>query len=152
MRVTPLTGLALVSGCLLALPACSSGRGSSSPVVTAPATTAPVTTPATTVAPPTTVYAPTAPQATPDGAAARLVSAWSSGDRAEAASVAAPAAVTALLAVPYPTGSVQSRGCTDATTDPGTCTYRNTSTETLYQFTVTRAAGGWYVSAVTPES
>ena len=124
----------------------------SKPTASAPTTTAP--SPPTTVAPPTTTtYAPSGPQASPYGAASRLIDDWSTGNRAAAASVAAPAAVQTLFAIAYPAGWIQYRGCTASSTDPGTCTYRNTETNGLYEITVTRAAApGWYVSAVIPES
>ena len=126
--------------------AAGSGPGHTVPV-TAPAP-APVTGGGPTVAP----YVPSAPQASPDAAAGALVRYWAAADRAGASSVAAPAAVSALFANAYPAGYLQARGCTDASTDPGTCTYRNTATDGIYQFGVSRAAGGWYVTAVTPES
>lgn len=154
MRVTrlvvPLLPLLLGAGAA----GCSSSRGGTegppAPTTTStvPATTSTTAAPATT----TTVYAPTAPQGSPDAAASRLVGAWSSGDRAEAASVAAPPAVTALFAVPYPSGYLQSRGCTDNSTNPGTCTYRDTSTNAIYEISVSEIGSGWYVSAVTPEN
>ena len=77
---------------------------------------------------------------------------WSNGDRASAASVAAPAAVQKLFSITYPAGWLQFRGCTASSTDPGTCTYRDTETNAIYEVTVTRSAAGWYVSAVIPES
>ena len=150
-------------------PSPTSGTGSGPTVTATPLTTAPgsgpgrtvpVTAPApapitggTTVAP----YRPSAPQSSPDAAAGALVQFWSTADRAGAATVAAPTAVSTLFAIAYPAGYLQARGCTDAGTDPGTCTYRNTATNGIYQFGVSRtagsqSAGGWYVTAVTPES
>src|SRR5438067_2406035 len=92
-----------------------------SPAPTAPATTA-RTAPSST-APPTTRWAPAGAQASPDAAAARLVDAWATHDRTLAASVASPAAVAALFAVPYPgAGLAISRGCS-AGFPPIVCTY-----------------------------
>ncbi len=156
MRV--LRSVLMAAACLLGAglaAGCSPTRqgGPPRPVASTPATTAPAPTTTTTAPPPpTTTWAPTAAQATPDAAAARLIDQWSTGDRAGAASVAAPAAVQTLFALPYPAGWVQPRGCTAASTNPGTCTYRNTETNAIYEITVNRAATGWYVSAVTPES
>jgi hypothetical protein len=137
--------LGIVAESLLA--ACGSSKPNGSAPTTA--STAPTTSPAT--APPTTVWVPSAPQSTPDGAAARLVSAWATGSQAAAASIAPPAVVSTLFAQPYPTGYLQARGCTQGA-NPGTCTYRNTRTNGIYEIEVTDAASGWYVSAVTPES
>lgn len=109
-------------------------------------TTAPAT------APPTTVYKPASPQPSPDSAAAALVADWAAGSRAAAATVAAPAAVTAVFRAPYPAGEMQARGCTDPGTNPGTCTYADQATGSLYEFAVVRGAGGWYVSALSVES
>lgn len=138
--------------------ACSSGApsgGAQTTVTTArpaPATSPPATTaPTTAPTPTTTVYAPAAPQATPDAAAGALINAWATGNPAEAASVAAPAARQALLQSPYP-GQIDARGCTDPDTSPGTCTYADLSTGTLYEIGVTHLPNGWYVSTVTVES
>lgn len=98
------------------------------------------------------MFAPASPQRSPDAAAAALVSAWGRADRAEASSVASPAAVATLFAIAYPSGRIQARGCTDASVNPGTCTYRNTETEGIYEVTVVEGSSGWYVSAVTPET
>jgi hypothetical protein len=125
------------------------------PPVTTPAPPAPTAaTPAPTAAPApaTTVYAPTSPLSSPDAAAAHLVSAWAAGDRAEAARVATPAAVSTLFASPYPAGYIQPRGCTDASVNPGTCTYRNTQTNGIYEIGVSHVPAGWYVTSVTVES
>lgn len=80
------------------------------------------------------------------------MAAWGDGNRTEAAQIASPAAIAALFAVPYPAGYLQSRGCTDPSTNPGTCTYRNTRTDGIYEITVIESPSGWYVSAVTPET
>ncbi|HEX4864777.1 MAG TPA: hypothetical protein VFV02_11930 [Acidimicrobiales bacterium] len=114
-------------------------------------TTPTVTT--STVAPTTstTAWAATSAQPSPDAAAARLVSAWSSGNRGAAIAVASPQAVDTLFAQPYPVGYLQSRGCT-AGANPATCTYRNTKTDGIYEIGVTSGPTGWYVSSVTPET
>ena len=129
-------------------------RSPTTPSTTAPSpTTAVPTTPApTSTAPPTTVYAPTRPAPSPDSAAYALVQAWSRADRAGAAAVASPPAVAALLAIPYPGGWLQSRGCTDPSANPGTCTYANLQSGSLYEIQVLHAPAGWYVNAVTVES
>lgn len=119
-------------------------------------TTAPAVTtsapPTTRPVPSTTVYTPTRLQTTPDAAAAALISAWSTGNRAGAAAGAAPAAVASLFAQPYPGGFLQARGCTAASDNPGTCTYANRQSGGLYEIGVTQVAAGWYVSSVTVES
>lgn len=136
-----LAGLVVAGGCS----GSGTGRAAQQTTTTGSTTTA---APATTT---TTAWAPTAPQTTPDDAAARLVAAWSAGNQAEALSVAAPAATSVLLALPYPSGYLQSRGCTEGA-NPGTCTYRNTRTDGIYEIQVTSGPSGWYVSAVTPET
>ena len=98
------------------------------------------------------VYAPTHLQTTPDAAAAALISAWSSGNRATAATGATPAAVATLFAQPYPAQYIQARGCTAASDNPGTCTYANRQSGSLYEIGVTQVAAGWYVTSVTVES
>lgn len=115
-----------------------------------PATTAAPTSAAT--APPSTVYAPTTPQPSPDSAAGALINDWSTGNRAAAAAVAAPPAVAALFAQPYPAGYLQARGCTDPSANPGTCTYANRESGSLYEIEVTHLPAGWYVSSVSVES
>jgi hypothetical protein len=137
----------LLTACaLVALAAgCTSTHGTSAPPSSATtATTAPP-------APTTTAWAPTAPQPSPDAAASRLVSAWSTNNRPAALAVASPQAVDTLFAQPYPAGYLQSRGCTTGA-NPATCTYRNTKTDGIYQIGVSSGATGWYVSAVTPET
>ncbi len=129
------------------------GCGSSSPPVAAPPTSTPSTTaPPTTVAPTTTtVYAPSAPQPSGADAASRLVSAWESGSPTEAATVAAPAAVQALFAVPYARGYIQFRSCGQV---PLTCTYANRSSAAgaLYNIVVVQTvAGGWFAQSVAVE-
>ncbi len=116
------------------------------PTVTRPAPTTPATTP------PTTAYTPSSPAPSPDAAAAALIDDWSTGNRTGAAAVAAPAAIAALFAQPYPAGYLQSRGCTDPSTNPGTCTYANRDTGSLYEIDVSRTGSGWYVPTVIVES
>ena len=136
------------SALLVVTAGCSSSHGA-----TSPATSSTTASPASTVAPTTstTAWAPTAAQPTPDAAAARLVSAWSSGNRVIALAVAAPQAVDGLFAQPYPGVYLQARGCTSGA-NPATCTYRNTQTDGIYEIGVTSGTGGWYVSSVTPET
>jgi hypothetical protein len=136
--VAGLTTVVLAAGC-----ASSHGTGATATSVTTPTTSAPTTT--------TTVWAPTAAQPSPDTAAARLISAWSTNNRAAAAAVAPPQAVDTLFAQPYPAGYIQARGCTSGA-NPATCTYRNTKTDGIYEISVSSGSTGWYVSAVTPES
>ena len=158
MRPSAITGLALAA-LVLALSGCSaSSPNAATTTTTSTSTTSPAPStrvqPTTTAAPTTTtttVYAPTKPASTPDAAAAELIGDWASGSQAAAATIAAPSAVSALFAAPYPAGAVQARGCTDPSVNPGTCTYRNTQTEGLYELGVSTVAGGWYVSAVTVE-
>ena len=125
---------------------CTSTHGSPSAATTA--TTASTIASTTTS---TTVWTPTSAQPSPDAAAARLVSAWATGNRGAALAVAAPPAVDALFAQAYPTGYLQARGCTEGV-NPGTCTYRDTKTDGIYEIGVTSSANGWYVSSVTPET
>lgn len=66
--------------------------------------------------------------------------------------MAAPAAVAAVFGQPYPYSYIQSRGCTDPGTNPGTCTYANRQSGALYEIGVTRTGGGWYVSSVSVEN
>ena len=99
----------------------------------------------------TTAWRATAPQLSPDAAAELLVGKWSVGDRAGARADASPAAVATLFSGTYPSGNLQFRGCTEGA-NPGTCTYRNTVTDGIYEITVIEAPSGWYVSSVTAES
>jgi hypothetical protein len=149
-----LAAVAVVGG-LAAGCGAGSGRaaGPASPSSPPAPSTLPTTAPTTVAAAPTTtVYKPAGGQPSPDDAAGRLMAAWGDGNRTEAALVAAPAAIAALFSVPYPAGYLQARGCTDPTTNPGTCTYRNTRTDAIYEVTVVDGPTGWYVSAVTPET
>ncbi len=154
----PRRHIALLSVAIAALAAatgCGGGSGTAATTTaptTAPTTVAPTTTRPTTPVPTTKPYSPTQPQTTPDGAAALAVQYWADGDRAGAAKVASPSAVAALFAIHFPTGELQARGCTDPSTSPGTCTYRNLATDGIYEIGVTHIATGWYVSSVLNES
>lgn len=151
MRARSVATVLAVAG---ALAGCSSSHHPAAATTTTTVTTTTTTvapTSATTGASPTTVYQPSKPQTSPDAAAAALVSDWASGSRAAAATVASPQAVSTLFAIPYPGANLQNRGCTDSTTNPGTCTYRNTDTNGLYEIGVSDAGRGWYVSSVTAE-
>ena len=77
---------------------------------------------------------------------------WSTGNRSAAGAVADPTAVATLFGIAYPSGWIQDRGCTDASANPGTCTYRNTQTDAIYEIAVSHIPAGWYVSGVTPET
>jgi len=98
-----------------------------------------------------TVAIPTALQPNADTAANALVSSWSTGNRAAALSVATPAAVDALFAVPYPSGQAQDRGCSTAFL-PIVCTFGPPGganpNDPIYEIYVLQAPGGWYVSSV----
>jgi hypothetical protein len=139
-----------------ALAGCGGGSHSVAPPAptstTAPAATSTVPTTTTTrPRPTTTVFVPVAPQATPDAAAQALVNAWATGNRVLAHEVATPVAAATLFALPYPAGNLQPRGCTEGV-NPGTCTYRNTATQGIYELNVTGRSNGWYVSSVIPET
>ena len=140
---------------VLVLAGCSSNRSGTGKATTtttiAPATTS-IVPPTTRSVPKTTVSVPTHLQTTPDAAAAALISAWSTGNRATASTGATPSAVAALFAQPYPGNFIQARGCTAASDNPGTCTYANRQSGSLYEIGVTKAGPGWYVSSVTVES
>ena len=139
----------------------SSGPTSSSAAITTPASsTAPGTratvpstpgsaTPTTAPPPPTTAYRPASPQPSPDDASSRVITAWSKGDRAGAAAVAAPSAVAALFAIPYPGYSLQARGCS-VDFSPADCDYRDGNS--LLKVYSTQTPAGWYVSSVVLES
>lgn len=150
--VTVTCAAAVLVGAAALLAACG-GSGTPQGATPTTSTTAAVTTTTSTTLP----WAPTAPQTTPEAAAARLVSAWSTGDHSLANTIASPSAVATLLAIAYPSGYLQARGCTQGA-NPGTCTYRNTRTNGIYEITVTfgtsgtSGSSGWYVSSVTPET
>jgi hypothetical protein len=103
-------------------------------------------------APPTTRWQATAPQASAAAAAGALIDAWAQGERAAAASVAAPTAVTTLFAAPYPgPGLAIPRGCT-AAFPPIVCTYGPpggaSPSDAIYEITVSSSRGGWFVNSV----
>jgi hypothetical protein len=81
-----------------------------------------------------------------------LIDAWSHSDKAAALEVAVSSAVVDLFAAPYPPGGVEARGCTDPSTNPGTCTYADMATGTIYEVEVTKGGSGWYVTGVTRET
>jgi hypothetical protein len=147
----------LAAGCSSGARAAGGSAAGSPPSTAAPATVAvPSTTPATvtvpSTAPPTTVYTPAGPQPSPDAAALALIQAWAAGSRATAARDASQPALKALFAVPYPGSWLQARGCTDASTNPGTCTYANRQSGSLYEIEVYQGRSGWYVTSVTVET
>jgi hypothetical protein len=99
-----------------------------------------------------TTTLPTKPQPSPAGAASRMVSAWSLGNRAAARQVAVESAVSKLFASRYPGGSLAtSRGCS-AAFPPIVCTYGPPGganpNDPLYELYVSHTAKGWYVSSV----
>ncbi len=133
-----------VTGVVVA--ACTLAACSSAPAAHAPTTTTSSST--TTTVPPL----PSAMQADPDTAASDLVSAWSTGNRAAALTVAVSAAVTTLFAAAYQPGLAISRGCSTAF-NPIVCTYGPPGgappTDPIYEIRVSQALGGkWYVSSV----
>jgi hypothetical protein len=150
--------LAACSAAVLAACHGGSGSGTSSPTTRATTvTTSDVAAPTTRLTtPPTTVWKATVPQASPDDAAAQLVQAWAAGNRVLANQVAAPAAVAALFAAPYP-GSYAAipRGCSSGF-PPIVCTYGppggGPSTSALFELSTTQTAQGWYVSSVRVET
>jgi hypothetical protein len=152
------SGLALAAGVAVAvavtlgLAGCGSGSGRApTTAATTPATHPPTTKPRP---PTTTVFKPAAPQVSPDASAAQLVQAWAAGNRPLASSVATPAAVATLFAVPYP-GEPEAipRGCSSAF-PPIVCSYGPpggaSPTDPLFEIFVSQTAtAGWYVSSVT---
>lgn len=134
----------------LAMTALGACQAKVSPPSTAPAP-APPTSSATTATTTTTTapYVPSSPQPVAEYAANLLIQAWSEADRTKAAPVAAPGAVTALFAVPYPGGGPENRGCSQQIS-PVTCTYRVGTS--IIEMSITQIRAGWYVSSVTDES
>lgn len=110
---------------------------------------------ATTVTTTTEAALPTALQPSAEGAAAALVSSWSTGNRLAALSVATRAAATTLFATPYRSGSAIDRGCTTSFT-PIVCTFGPpggaSPTDPIFQILVSHSSGGWYVSSVRIEN
>ncbi len=98
----------------------------------------------------TTVAIPTALRPDAESAATALVSSWATGNRAAALTVATPAAVATLFAVPYPSGLAEDRGCS-TTFQPIVCTFGPPGganpNDPIYEIDVSQAPGGWYVSA-----
>jgi hypothetical protein len=134
----------LAGGFSLGLGGCNGGGGSAAPT-TVPTAVAATTT--TSTVPPTTVFAPSAPQASKDAAASHLVASWQAGDRASALTAAAPDAVAALFAQPYPAGGLQARGCSNAVAGPSSCIYRILANGNLVDISVLSGPGGWFASA-----
>lgn len=82
------------------------------------------------------------------------MSGWADGNRAVALSVAVPAAVNTLFAVPYPSGNAVFRGCSDAF-PPLVCSYGPPALGSgpLFQIYVSQtSSGGWYVSEAMVET
>lgn len=103
----------------------------------------------------TAVALPSALSPSADAAATALVSVWSTNDRTAALTVATPAAVATLFAVPYSSGLALARGCSTSFS-PIVCTYGPpggaSPTDPIYQIKVSQAEGGWYVSSVEIEN
>jgi hypothetical protein len=99
----------------------------------------------------TTVAVPTALKPGADEAANALISSWATANRATALTVATPAAVTALFAVPYANGLALDRGCSTSFS-PIVCTFGPpggaSPNDPIYQIFVSQVLGGWYVSSV----
>ena len=104
---------------------------------------------------PTSAPLPTALQSSPDAAANALVSGWGSGNRAAALTVATPAAVSFLFAMPYSSGLAIDRGCSTSFM-PIVCTFGPpggaSPADPIYEISVSQAPGGWYVSSVKTEN
>lgn len=103
----------------------------------------------------TAVALPTALQPSAEGATTALVSNWATGNRSAALTVATPAAVATLFAVPYASGQALDRGCSTSFS-PIICTFGPpggaSPTDPIYEIDVTEASGGWYVSSVKTEN
>ncbi len=118
-----------------------------------PALGATTTAPARRTTTTTTIIVPVPSALKPDAesAATALVSSWSTGNRAEALTVATPSAVAALFAVRYPTGLAEDRGCSTSFM-PIVCTFGPPGgadpNDPIYEIYVLQAPGGWYVSSV----
>jgi hypothetical protein len=141
------TFLCAVAVSVVAVGCGSSGRPPST-TTTPNATTAAATTTTTMVAVPAGAHSAT-------DAADDLVRAWSEGDRAAAATVAAPEAVDALFAARYPgTGLAIDRGCGDT---PIVCSFGPPGgadpDDALYELTMAQSPDGlWYVISVQVDS
>jgi hypothetical protein len=127
------------------------GHTGSAPSTHAEGTTTTSSAPRTT----TTVALPTALQPGAEAAATALVSSCATGNKPAALTVATPAAVTALFAVPYASGLAIDRGCSSSFT-PIVCTFGPpggaSPTDPIYEIDVSQASGGWYVSSVKIEN
>jgi hypothetical protein len=103
----------------------------------------------------TTTSLPTAPKPGAEAAATALISSWATQNRAAALTVATPAAVTTLFAVPYTNGLAEDRGCSTSFT-PIVCTFGPpggaSPSDPIYQVSVSQTPGGWYVSSVKLEN
>jgi hypothetical protein len=103
----------------------------------------------------TTTSLPTAPRPGAEAAATALISSWATQNRAAALTVATPAAVTTLFAVPYTDGLAEDRGCSTSFT-PIVCTFGPpggaSPSDPIYQVSVSQSPGGWYVSSVKLEN
>jgi hypothetical protein len=142
---------ALVLACTAA--ACTTAHGATPPSSTT-RSSIPRTTTTTAGTTTTTVYTASAPQTSPDAAGNLLINDWAQGNRAAAASVATPAAVSALFAAAYPgSGLAIDRGCGDT---PVVCSFGPPGgadpSDALYQLTMAQTPAGWYVSSVMVES
>ena len=104
---------------------------------------------------PTVAVPPTSLQSTPDAAANALVSSWGTGNRAAALTVASPPAVSTLFAMPYSSGMAEDRGCSSSFL-PIVCTFGPpggaSPADPIYEISVSKAPGGWYVSSVKTEN
>ncbi|MDQ6614526.1 MAG: hypothetical protein M3083_07220 [Actinomycetota bacterium] len=127
---------------------CRAGTDTAGPSPTGVATSASTAaTTTTSTVPPTTVYQASAPLLSRDQAGRHLVAAWMSGDRPTALTGAAPAAVEAVFAQPFPAGGVQERGCASAVAGPSSCVYRIYASGTLLDLSAVAVSGGWIISA-----
>ncbi len=83
-----------------------------------------------------------------------MVSAWATGNQAQALTVATPPAVATLWAAHYQSGMAIDRGCN--VSSPATCSFGPpggaSPSDPLYSITVSQApSGGWYVTSVAIE-
>ena len=103
----------------------------------------------------TTTSLPNAPKPGAEAAATALISSWATQNRAEALTVATPAAVTTLFAAPYTDGLAEDRGCSTSFM-PIVCTFGPpggaSPSDPIYQVYVAESPGGWYVSSVKLEN
>jgi hypothetical protein len=140
---------------------CGAGGTAAPTTIPAPASTTVTSQPAATTtstarATTTTLGpVPVAPQPSAQIAADALVSGWADRNRPVALSVASPAAVATLFAVPYPSGLAGFRGCTGSFL-PLVCTYGppggGPASDPVFQLYLSQTAKGWYVGSVQIES